>query len=270
MNWKNVAMVSVAVVAVILTILLATGNLPEFSMIFPTRDPFASPPLPKPGASSNANTWHSNIQQNQIAVTSGGLDHATGPDSVLWYGYETVYGPGSKVGGIEFKEGDPSVNPYIPVKPDIPKPIPVKPDVDPVPVKPVKPNIPGVPTPSEDHHHDMHHKLPIQKAYSYLGVPAMGNFNLNRGAYKTKRLIRGRDWENILLGIPGATPEERQDHLDSLFYPLKNQEKITASDRAQMYTHTPNTDSIGNASDGAIVGDSSWVYNMKRIQDQAA
>ena len=269
MNWKNIAMVIGAVVAVIITVLLATGNFPEFS----TYDPFSSPPLPQPGASSNVNTWHSNLQQNQIAVTSGGLDHAVGPDSVLWYGYETINGPGSTVGGIEFKEGDPSTNPYIPakpdipVKPDIPKPIPAKPDVDPV---PVKPNIPGVPTPSEDHHHEMHHKLPVQKAYSYLGVPAMGNFNLNRGAYKTKRLIRGKDWENILLGIPGATPEERQDHLDSLFYPLKNQEKISADDRAKIYTNTPLNDSIGNASSGTFVGDSSWIYNIKRLQDQAA
>ena len=97
----------------------------------------------------------------------------------------------------------------------------------------------------------------------------IGLFNLNRGAFKTKRLIRGRDFENVLLGIPGATPEEREERLDDLFFPLMNPDKITAEDRLKMYAHTPLNNPVGNASNGEFVGDSSFIYNVNRLQDQA-
>lgn len=236
MSFKEIAMILAGVAVLVILGLWAMGDLK-------IEGPFNTVPdgmLQNRGQNSNLNDWPNNLSSLPVAVTAGGLDLANGPNNDVWWGFDTVDGPGrTTVGGVEFKE-DPQ-NPYS--------------------------------GEGGKGHHEQHHtakKLALEGAYSNMGVPAMGNFNQNRGAFKTKRLIRGRDWENVLLGIPGATPEERQAHLDHLFFPLMNPDKITAEDRAKMYAHTPLNDPIGNASNGEFVGDSSWIYNVKRLQDQAA
>ena len=231
MTFQDIAMILAGVTVLVLLGLWAMGDLKV--------EPFSSPPLQDRGQTSKDDMWFNNIPSSQIAVTAGGLDLANGPNNDVWWGYDTIGGPGqptSILDGIQFKTD----NPY---------------------------------SGGEAGHHKDHHtakKLALEGAYSNMGVPAMGNFNQNRGAFKTKRLIRGRDWENVLLGIPGATPEERQEHLDNLFFPLMNADKITAEDRAKMYAHTPLNDPIGNASNSEFVGDSSWIYNVKLLKDKAA
>lgn len=195
--------------------------------------PFGTVPdgmLQNRGQTGNPNDWPNNLSSLPVAVMAGDIDHVAG-EGIPWYGYNLTPGA-ADVGGVEFKEHDKETS---------------------------------------DHHahHHTRKKLALQGAYSNMGVPAIGNFNLNRGAFKTKRLIRGYDFENISLGIPGATPEEREEQLDHLFFPLMNPDKITAEDRSKMYAHTPLNNPIGNASNSEFVGDSSIIYNVKRLQDQA-
>ncbi len=62
-------------------------------------------------------------------------------------------------------------------------------------------------------------------------------FPLNEGPFKTKRLVRNKDFNAVLLGVPGATPEQINKRLDSIYMPNKN--NITAEDRTKILVDTP-------------------------------
>ena len=234
------------IVAAVLTYLFINGDLSIESI---TKDnPFVGI-----GASSNTSTWHNNIGQNQVAVSAAGLQGAGEPP--VWFNYEMPrpglygkppvefkYGTDEKrVYMGEYKEdevadhGHPAQQKPVPVKP-IPKPVPVEPIVDPYGDK----NI-----------------------YNTWADP-MGVFPQNVGAFKTKRLVRNRDWANVLVGVPGATNTELDSRLDKMFFP--NQKKVTPEDRLKMYGNAPLNDPIGNASSAEFMPNQ--VYNVNRIQNR--
>ena len=233
------------VVAAVLIYLFVNGDL----SIEPTQpdNPFVGI-----GASANTSTWHNSIGQNQVAVSAAGLQGAGEPP--VWFNYEMPrpglygkppvefkYGTDEKrvyMGG-DYKEdeaaehGHPAHQKPAPVKP---KPVPVESIVDPYGNKNV---------------------------YDTWADP-MGVFPQNVGAFKTKRLVRGRDWANVLVGIPGGTNTELDSRLDKMFFP--NQQKVTPADSLKMYDNAPLNDSIGNASPAEFMPNQ--VYNIDRIQDR--
>lgn len=61
-------------------------------------------------------------------------------------------------------------------------------------------------------------------------------FPTNAGPFKSKRVIRNKDWDAVLVGVPGGTPEQINKRLDSIYVPNKN--NITAEDRTKFLTDT--------------------------------
>ena len=224
------------IVAAVLTYLFINGDLSIESI---TKDnPFIGI-----GASSNTSTWHNNIGQNQVAVSAAGLQGAGEPP--VWFNYDMprpgLYGKPP----VEFKYGTDEKRVYMGDykeetadhgHPAHQKPVPVGPIVDPYGDK----NI-----------------------YNTWADP-MGVFPQNVGAFKTKRLVRNRDWANVLVGVPGGNNEQVDNRLDKMFFP--NQTKVTPADRLKMYGDAPLNDPIGFASPGAFMPNQ--VYNVARIQDR--
>jgi len=203
------------------------------------------------GASSDTNTWHNSIGQNQVAVSSAGLHGAGEPP--VWFNYEMprpgLYGkpPVEFKYGTDEKRVDMAMHGEDEVAdhghPAHMKPVPVGPI--PVPVEPIV-----------DPYGD-------KNIYNSWADP-MGVFPQNTGAFKTKRLVRNKDWANVLVGVPGATNTELESRLDKMFFP--NQSKVTPADRLKMYGNAPLNDPIGNASPGDFMPNQ--VYNVNRIQDR--
>lgn len=61
-------------------------------------------------------------------------------------------------------------------------------------------------------------------------------FPVNEGPFKTKRLVRNKDFNAVLLGVPGATPEQINKRLDSIYMPNNN--NVTAEDRTKFFVDT--------------------------------
>jgi hypothetical protein len=248
------------IVAAVLIYLFMNGDLSIESI---TKDnPFVGL-----GTSADTATWHNSIGQNQVAVSAAGIRGAGEPP--VWFNYEMPrpglygkppvefkYGTDEKrVHAAEYKDetadhghpahqGNPYTNPYTPVVP-VPKPVPVKPIPKPVPVEPVV-----------DPYGD-------KNIYNTWADP-MGVFPQNVGAFKTKRLVRNRDWANVLVGVPGGNNVEVDNRLDKMFFP--NQQKVTPEDRLKMYGNAPLNDPIGNASPPEFMPN--LVYNVDRIQNR--
>ena len=207
------------------------------------------------GTSADTATWHNSIGQNQVAVSAAGIQGAGEPP--VWFNYEMPrpglygkppvefkYGNDEKrVHAMEYNAHD-TTNPYTPVKP-VPKPVPVKPIPKPVPVEPII-----------DPYGD-------KNIYNTWSDP-MGVFPQNVGAFKTKRLVRGWDWGQVLVGVPEGNDVQVDDRLDKMFFP--NQKKVTPEDRLKMYGNAPLNDPIGNASPAEFMPNR--VYNVDRIQDR--
>jgi hypothetical protein len=61
-------------------------------------------------------------------------------------------------------------------------------------------------------------------------------FPSNTGPFKSKRVVRNKDWDAVVVGVPGGTPEQINKRLDSIYMPNKN--NITAEDRTKYFTDT--------------------------------
>ena len=236
---------------------------------------------------SNLENWHGNILANQVGVSSEGLIGDADGKS-LWYNYDEkkpgVYGKTS----VEFKYADDvkkvdiaDAHPSHPVHPttkQVHAAKPVHPSKQVHVAKPVHHSHPAHPVhPAKqvhkvNHAHKIHqvkhvhpsHQVkqdPDEEVYG-TWVDPMAIFPQNNGSFKTKRLVRNRDWANVLVGVPGATPEQAEKHLDKLFSPNGN--KMTAADREAIYVDQILNDPIGNASAAEFTPGS--LYDTERIQ----
>ncbi len=235
LSGKHMIIIAVMLVVALL-IYLYVNKIIEFSI------PSVAPdnPFVNIGASGDTSTWHNSIGQNQIAVASLGLEGAGEPP--VWVPNYPVTRPG--VYGkhqIEFKEG----------------------------VDEQHVNVGHSDEPAE-HGHPAHNVVEgdlygDRNIYNTWSDP-MGVFPQNKGAFPTKRLVRNRDWANVLVGVPGATNEEYNDRIDRIFFPGKK--NVTPEDRERILTNTPLNDPLSFASNSAFVGNT--VYNVNKMVDRFA
>lgn len=186
--------------------------------------------------SDKLSNWHSNISQNQIAVTANGIG---GEDkSTVWWNNDMPKNAPYGKEHVEFKYG---------------------PEYAKVDLESHRDEVAGHghPAQTDDEYGN-------KAVYGEWEDP-MGVFPLNTGAYKTKRLVRNKDWASVLVGVPGATPEQLEKRLDKMFYPNKN--KITAAERQKMFRSADLNDPIGNASPGEFYNE---MYAADRIKEHMA
>lgn len=219
--------------------------------------------------SADLNTWHSNITNNQVVVANAGLEP-------MPRGVDIMYRAGGLsrpafVGphGVEFKVATTEPGPDAPnlSKPagvHKPRPGMVAPHSNrPQPTGPLPPGPSPVPVVPD---------IPKIDPYGNRNVygewqDPMGGFIQNVGAFKTKRL-KGADFENVLVGLPGANNEQVEERLDKMFFPYSD--KVTPEDRLKMITEAPPAAPLSHAS-RALTGTAPFrnqVYNVPLIADR--
>lgn len=207
------------------------------------------------GTSADLSTPHSNAIHNQVLMSRAGLEPMVRGVDIMYRArglsrpaYVGPHGVEFKVATTEPGADAPNLSKPAGVHKSRPGMV-VAPQARPLPDGPVPP-IPSGPLPPGPSPVPVVPDIPTIDPYGDSDIygkwqDPMGGFIQNVGAFKTKRL-KGLDFENVLVGVPGANNVQVEERLDKMFFPYSD--KVTPEDRLKMITEAPPADPLSHAS----------------------